>query len=167
MGNGAVSKAARQAARKATSTAAEELARRTRANMGDLATFFAAREREEAVAGWLAAKVAGLREQAGARRDQQRRVCGVALGAMRDRGESVGEIARMAGVSENTVRELIRVAKQAPAAKPADTEAEPEPQAAAEPEPAVVVAPATTQEDTVAAQRPGGVGGVVHDGQRR
>lgn len=157
MGNGVVSKAARKAARVAASAAAEELARRTRANMEDLATFFSAREREEAVEGWLAEKLGGLREQAGARRGEQRRQCGAALGAMRDRGESVREIARMAGVSENTVRELIRAAKQAP--MPAVVAGEPEPEPVRAPEPALSAGPGQ--------RSAAGVGGVPEDGERQ
>ena len=82
MAYGATTKAARAAARTAALAAAEELAARTRANMADLAAFFSARERAESVDDWLAEKVAALQEQARARRDEQRRACGVALAAM-------------------------------------------------------------------------------------
>ena len=110
MGNRAVSKEARRAARAAASAAQDELMRRTRANVEDLATFFSARERVDAVDEWLAERQQVLCEQAAQRRGVQRVVGGRALRAMRDRGESVREIARMAGVAEKTARELIREA---------------------------------------------------------
>ena len=84
--------------------------RRTRANVEDLATFFSARERVDAVDEWLAERQQVLCEQAAQRRGVLRVVGGRALRAMRDRGESVREIARMAGVAEKTARELIREA---------------------------------------------------------
>ncbi len=110
MAYGATTKAARAAARTAALAAAEELAARTRANMADLAAFFSARERAESVDDWLAEKVAALQEQARARRDEQRRACGVALAAMAARGESVRAIAAMAGLEARAVRELVRLA---------------------------------------------------------
>jgi hypothetical protein len=54
-----------------------------------------------------------LRQQAAQRRGEQRVLCGRALRAMRERGESVREIAGLAGVTEKTVRELIREAEAA------------------------------------------------------
>jgi hypothetical protein len=42
--------------------------------------------------------------QADQRRAGQLRACGVALRAMKERGESVRDIARMAGISEKTPR---------------------------------------------------------------
>lgn len=116
MGNGTVTKAARRAARAAAVAAQEELQRRTRANVADLATFFSARERAEAVDGWLAERQRALSEQAAARRGEQRRQCGAALAAMRARGEALREIARLAGVTEKAVRELIREADAVPVA---------------------------------------------------
>lgn len=50
------------------------------------------------------------REQAAGRRREHRVQCGQTLQAMRDRGESAREIARLAGVAEKTARELIREA---------------------------------------------------------
>jgi hypothetical protein len=53
MANKAITKEARRAARAAAVAAQEELARRTRANVEDLATFFSARDRADAVeSGW-------------------------------------------------------------------------------------------------------------------
>ncbi len=56
-------------------------------------------------------------------------LCGRALRAMRERGESVREIAGLAGVTEKTVRELIREADAIPdgpgAAHGADPGSEP------------------------------------------
>src|SRR5262245_36974093 len=88
MASGATTKAARKAAREATVAAQEEIAQRTRANMEDLALFFSARQRADAVDDWLQERVQPLREQADQRRADQLRQCGVALRTMRDRGES-------------------------------------------------------------------------------
>ena len=116
MANKAITKEARRAARAAAVAAQEELARRTRANVEDLATFFSARDRADAVDEWLADRQQLLREQAAQRRTGQRVLCGRALRAMRDRGETLREIARMAGVAEKTVREMIKEADAIPEA---------------------------------------------------
>jgi DNA-binding NarL/FixJ family response regulator len=110
MASSATTKAARRAAREAVVAAQADLARRTRANMDDLAVFLSARQRADAVDDWFNERVAALKAQADERRAGQRRECGVALAAMRERGETVRDIARMAGISEKTVRELIRAA---------------------------------------------------------
>ncbi|WP_156296822.1 hypothetical protein [Mycobacterium paragordonae] len=131
MANTVISKQARRAAREAASAAQDEVVRRTRANVEDLGRYFSARERVEAVDGWLEARQQVLRKDAERRRGAQRVVCGQALAAMRDRGESLREIARMADVSEKQVRELIREAEAAaqnatsPAADESATAAEP------------------------------------------
>ena len=57
--------------------------------------------------------------QAARRRSKARVSAGGALRAMRDRGQSLREIARMAGVTDKTVRELIREAEAAPEPGPA------------------------------------------------
>jgi hypothetical protein len=108
MGNKAVSKEARRAAREVATAAQDEVIRRTKANVEDLAAFFDARGRADAVDVWLGEREQALREQAAQRRSAQRLQSGSALRAMRDRGETVRDIARMAGVSEKAVRELIR-----------------------------------------------------------
>ncbi|WP_066911661.1 hypothetical protein [Mycobacterium interjectum] len=120
MGNKAVSKQARRAAREAATAAQEEVIRRTKANVEDLAAFFDARVREDGVNVWLAERQQALREQAAQRRAAHRLQCGTALRAMRDRGETLREIGRMAGISEKAVRELIRETEstEQPAASP-------------------------------------------------
>lgn len=107
MGNKAVSKQARRAAREAAAAAAEAVIRRTKANVEDLAAFFDARDRAEAVDVWLGERQQALAEQAAQRRAGQRLACGTALRSMRDRGETLREIARLAGVSEKAVREYL------------------------------------------------------------
>lgn len=116
MAKKAISKEARRAARAAAAASQEELARRTRANVEDLAAFFSARQRADSVDAWLSERQQVLREQAAQRRGEQRVLCGRALHAMRQRGESVREIAGLAGVTEKTVRELIREAEAAASA---------------------------------------------------
>lgn len=113
MANTVISKQARRAAREAASAAQDDVVRRTRANVEDLGRYFSARERVEAVDGWLSARQQVLREDADRRRGAQRVVCGQALAAMRDRGEPLREIARMAKLSEKQARELIREAEAA------------------------------------------------------
>lgn len=131
MANSRVSKAARKAAREAAAAAQEEQARRQKANVEDLARFFTAKQRVDDVDAWLAERVAELKVRATQRRDEERTACGVALKAMQDRGESVREIGRMAGVGEKMVRELIKLAVESaaepapPAQQDGQTEAEP------------------------------------------
>jgi hypothetical protein len=119
MANQAITKEARRAAREAAAASQEELLRRTRANVEDLAASFSAREREDAVEAWLTERVNGVLAQAARRRSKARVSAGGALRAMRDRGENSREIARMAGVTDKTVRELIREAQAAPEPGPA------------------------------------------------
>jgi len=138
MGNKAVSKQARRAAREAATAAQDEVVRRTNANVEDLAAFFDARGRADAVDEWLAQRQQALAEQAAARRTAHRLQCGTALRAMRDRGETLREIACMAGVSEKSVREFIRQAEStepgcAPAQAPAGAETAGSPTGGADP----------------------------------
>lgn len=128
MANSRVSKAARKAAREAAAAAQEEQARRQKANVEDLARFFTAKQRVDDVDDWLAERVEELKARAAQRRDEERTACGVALKAMQDRGESVREIARMAGVGEKMVRELIKLAVEpaAEAAPPAQQDGQTE-----------------------------------------
>jgi hypothetical protein len=128
MANASTTKAARRAAREAAVAAQEELARRTRANMEDLAVYFSACERVEAVDEWLAERSAALQAQAAKRRDEHRHRCASALRSMRDRGQSVGEIARMAGITDKQARDLIRLAGDGPhgvSSSPADLSEQP------------------------------------------
>jgi hypothetical protein len=111
MANTVISKHARQAARKAAAAAAEELAARNRANVEDLATFFNAHERVDGVDEWLAERQEALQVQAKERRSGFVRNGGLALRAMRDRGESLRQIAAMTGLSEKAVRDAIRDAE--------------------------------------------------------
>jgi hypothetical protein len=104
-------KAARKAARESALEANAELARRTKLNVDDLTTFFASTARAATVDDWLNEKIAALKEQAAKRRDGERRQAGVALAAMRERGEQVRDIARLARISEKQVRDLIRHAE--------------------------------------------------------
>jgi len=110
-------KAARKAAREATLAANADLARRTKLNVDNLTTFFAAMGKADTVDEWLADKIAAVREQAAKRRDEQRRQAGAALREMRERGEQVRDIAGLANIGEKQVRELIRLAEAQPAAE--------------------------------------------------
>jgi hypothetical protein len=114
MASGATTKAARRAAREAVTAAQEEQVRRTRANGDDLAKFFTARARAETVERSVKERVEALQEDGKGRRDKQLVQQGAALRAMRDRGEDLAEIARLAGIDPKTVRELIRIVEQKP-----------------------------------------------------
>ena len=111
MASSATTKAARRAAREAVVAAQADLARRTRANMADLAVFLSARQRADAVDDWFNERVAALKAQADERRAGQRRECGVALAAMRERGESIRDIARMAGIGEKNAGKGVGVSQ--------------------------------------------------------
>ena len=116
-------KAARKAAREAITQANAELAQRTKLNVDDLTTFLAAMGRAETVDEWLAEKMTALKAQGAKRRDEQRRQAGSALLAMRERGEQVRDIARLANIGEKQVRELIRLAEATPASEGAAQDA--------------------------------------------
>jgi hypothetical protein len=81
---------------------------RSARNADDLAVFYSSQERLDAVDDWLASKMVALREQAEVKRTEHRRAAGAALKALRDRGETVRDIGRLAGVTEKSARELIR-----------------------------------------------------------
>jgi hypothetical protein len=110
-------KAARKAARESALEANAELARRTKLNVDDLTTFFASMSRADGVDDWLNEKIRALKEQAAKRRDSERRDAGAALAKMRERGEQVRDIARLARISEKQVRDLIRHAEAVRAAE--------------------------------------------------
>jgi poly-gamma-glutamate capsule biosynthesis protein CapA/YwtB (metallophosphatase superfamily) len=135
-------KAARKAARESALEANADLARRTKLNVEDLTKFFTAMSRADGVDDWLDAKVAALKAQAARRRDAERRDAGVALAAMRRRGEQVREIARLARIGEKQVRELIRHAETTPGVRAEP----PEGGAAASEEPSVTAVGADAAE---------------------
>lgn len=100
MATGTVTKAARRAAREAAVAAQLELKKRTQANTADLEKFFSAQERVDAVDEWVSERQAALEEEAARRRAAQRGAAGLALKSIRDRGERLAEVARMAGITE-------------------------------------------------------------------
>lgn len=105
------SKSAVRAAREAVKASQKEVLERAARNAEDLAVFFSSRERLDAVDEWLEAKMAGLKEQADGKRAEHRRTAGLAVIALRDRGETLRDIARLTGVGEKALRELIRFAE--------------------------------------------------------
>lgn len=105
------SKSAVRAAREAVKASQKEVLERAARNAEDLAVFFSSRERLDAVDEWLEAKIAGLKEQADGKRAEHRRTAGLAVMALRDRGETLRDIARLTGVGEKGLRELIRFAE--------------------------------------------------------
>lgn len=105
------SKSAVRAAREAVKASQKEVLERAARNADDLAVFFSSRERLDAVDEWLEAKMAGLKEQADGKRAEHRRTAGRAVIALRDRGETLRDIARLTGVGEKALRELIRFAE--------------------------------------------------------
>lgn len=105
------SKSAVRAAREAVRASQKEVLERAARNAEDLAVLFSSRERLDTVDEWLETKIAGLKEQADGKRAEHRRTAGRAVIALRDRGETLRDIARLTGVSEKALRELIRVAE--------------------------------------------------------
>ncbi|WP_179476368.1 hypothetical protein [Mycolicibacterium vinylchloridicum] len=105
------SKSAVRAAREAVKASQKEVLERAARNAEDLAVFFSSRERLDTVDEWLETKIAGLKEQADGKRAEHRRTAGRAVIALRDRGETLRDIARLTGVSEKALRELIRFAE--------------------------------------------------------
>ena len=103
-------KAGLKAARDAVAATQREVVARAQRNADDLATYFSAQERLAGVEEWLCQRIDGLKSQAAARQLRERTTAGGALKAMRDRGESVREIGRLAGIGEKTVRDLMRLA---------------------------------------------------------
>ncbi|MGY4646243.1 hypothetical protein [Mycobacterium sp. URHB0021] len=111
------SKSAVKAAREAVRASQREVLERAARNADDLAVFYSSQERLDAVDEWLESKTVALREQAEAKRAEHRRAAGAALRALRDRGETVRDIGRLAGITEKSARELIRRAEEAPGAE--------------------------------------------------
>ena len=96
--------------------AQEELARRSRANEGDLVVFFSAKQRADEVDEWLQDRVKALHAHAEKRRAEEHQRCGAALWAICARGESLVEITQMTGMPQRAVRDLIKLAEQSPPA---------------------------------------------------
>lgn len=105
------SKSGVRAAREAVKASQREVLERAARNADDLAVFFSSRERLDAVDDWLQAKITGLKVQAEAKRAEHRRTAGLALVALRGRGETLRDIARLTGAGEKSLRELIRCAE--------------------------------------------------------
>jgi hypothetical protein len=117
------SKSGVKAAREAVRASQREVLERAARNADDLAVFYSSQERVGAVDEWLESKITALREQAEAKRAEYRRAAGAALRALRDRGETVRDIARLAGITEKSARELIRRSEDAPAAEAGEAHA--------------------------------------------
>lgn len=109
------SKSAVRAAREAVKAAQRDVLERARRNGDDLAVFFSSQERLAGVDEWVETKIAGVRAQAEGKRADHRRAAGTALAALRDRGETIRDIAALTGIGEKAVRELIRYAEATPA----------------------------------------------------
>ncbi|MCV7174558.1 MULTISPECIES: hypothetical protein [Mycolicibacterium] len=105
------SKSAVRAAREAVKASQKEVLERAARNAEDLAVFFSSRERLDAVDEWLEAKTAGLKKQAEGKRAEHRRTAGQAVVALRNRGQTLRDIAGLTGVSGKVLRELIRSAE--------------------------------------------------------
>ncbi|MBV9088317.1 MAG: hypothetical protein JO044_00190 [Mycobacteriaceae bacterium] len=110
MGSATSKVEARKAARQAQAAAQAAAALRAKLNVEDLATFFAAQSRADAVEEWLVQQQGKLHAEADGRRAAQRRTAGAALRSIRDRGETTRSVAALAGISETVVRALIKEA---------------------------------------------------------
>ena len=94
----------RAAAREAALVSRRRKLDEARANLRDLNSFFDAAHQLASVDLWLDSKLADLHARAEARRAECRTKAGAALADMRDRGLTVGEIARMSGMPEENLR---------------------------------------------------------------
>jgi hypothetical protein len=106
---------ARQAVRGVRTKAQAERVQRERDNVEDTATFVVARGRVAGVDEWEAERVAQVAAEAARRRDEHRLV-GAAAARIRERGESVREVAALAQTSETEVRAHLRLADAASSA---------------------------------------------------
>jgi hypothetical protein len=75
-----------------------------RANLRDLNSFFDAAQQLVTVDLWLDSQLADLHARAEARRTKCRAKASAVLAAMSNRGLTLGEIARMSGMPEETLR---------------------------------------------------------------
>ena len=75
-----------------------------RANLRDLNSFFDAAQQLVSVDSWLDSQLADLHARAEARRTKCRAKASSVLAAMSNRGLTLGEIARMSGMPEETLR---------------------------------------------------------------
>jgi hypothetical protein len=94
----------RAAAREAALVSRRAKLDEARANLRDLNNFFDAAHQLTSVDLWLDSKLADLHARAEAQRTECRAKAGAALADMRDRGLTVGEIARISGMPEETLR---------------------------------------------------------------
>ena len=94
----------RATAREAAIAARRAKLDEARANLRDLNSFFDAAQQLVTVDSWLDSQLADLHARAEVRRAKCRAKAGAVLADMRDRGLTVGEIARMSGMPEETLR---------------------------------------------------------------
>jgi len=134
-------------------TAAAERRDRERLNITNLTEFAVQAANLEDVDDWLATRIEKAHTEAEDRRTRHRVAAGQELAALRGRGESVADIAGLAGISQAKVREYLKVAEDADTgetAKPAKAVGGPK-ASAARPESTEVSAPLA---DVVSVEKP-------------
>ena len=105
---------ARRRAREALARMNEARAQRERANVDDAATFMVAVGKVTEVDAWESERLAVVREHVRAEASRRRANCGaeagVAVARLRQRGETLATIARLAGLGIGEIRAMLRYA---------------------------------------------------------
>lgn len=99
---------ARARARESRATKRRQHLEQAKADLKDLNNFLNARHRLRAVDLWLDSRVSELHAQADLRRTANRAAASEALAAMRGRGLTIDEIARMAGLTTEAINRHLR-----------------------------------------------------------
>lgn len=102
---------ARARARESRAAKRRQHLEQTKADLKDLNNFLNARHQLRVVDFWLDSKVSELHTQADARRAASRAMASEALAAMRGRGLTIDEIARMAGLTTEAINNHLRPPK--------------------------------------------------------
>jgi hypothetical protein len=102
--------AARKLVRDAQAKEREERVQREKDNVEDMAVFLLSRDRLAAVDAWEAERVAQVGAEAAQRREEQRHAAAGAAARMRERGETVSAIAKLANAGESEVRSFLKLA---------------------------------------------------------
>ncbi|CAN1505512.1 hypothetical protein MCEMAEM6B_00624 [Mycobacteriaceae bacterium] len=103
---------ARTAAREAAVAARRAKLDEARANLRDLNDFLNASQQLAVVDLWLDSKTADLHAQAEARRSACRALAGIAISSMHKRGMTIAEIARMVGLTQETLSGYMSAARE-------------------------------------------------------
>ena len=102
--------AARKRVREAQLKANEAREERERENVDDAASLLVDLGRLAVVQEWEQARILEIQAEAERRRDTHRQAAGIAVARMQGRGESLTEIAELAGVKLGSIRAMLKAA---------------------------------------------------------